>query len=294
MDEVQHNFKTVEGVRMHYVTSEPVSKSTMNNFTVLLLAGFPESCYAWRKVITILKNHCTFVAIDLPGQGDSDKPAEGYDTQALAKKVHGLIKLLGLSVYYLAAHDVGAWVAFTYAALFSEEVAGMALLDAAIPGVTLPDLVSRRAGVAWRTWHFPFHTVPDLPELLIRGKERIYLEWFLRRKAAKPTIFSEKDIDEYERILMQPGSLRASLAYYRACEASARQNQTLVKNGKVDVNVMAISSDQGTIPNMAQPLKEFVFNVQEFMIKDCGHYIPEEQPGELASLLRTYFHYQIS
>lgn len=289
MDGDQHNFKMVEGVRMHYVTGSLFPKSIMDKFTIILLAGFPESWYAWRKVIPLLESHWTVVAIDLPGQGDSDKPSQGYDTQALSNKVHGLIKLLGLSVYYLAAHDVGAWVAFTYAALFSEEIAGMALLDAAIPGVTLPDLVSTRADVAWRTWHFPFHTVPDLPELLIRDKERIYLEWFLRHKAAKPTIFSEKDIDEYERILMQPGSLRASLAYYRACGESARQNQTLVKNGKVNVNVIAISSDQGTIPNMAEPLKAFVSNVQGVMIEDCGHYIPEEKPEELASLLSTFF-----
>ena len=43
--------------------------------------------------------------------------------------------------------------------------------------------------------------IADLPEFLIRGKERGYLEWFLRRKAANPLTFSEADLDEYLRIL---------------------------------------------------------------------------------------------
>ena len=52
-----------------------------------------------------------------------------------------------------------------------------------------------------RARHFAFHVIADLPEFLIRGKERGYLEWFLRRKAANPLTFSEADLDEYLRIL---------------------------------------------------------------------------------------------
>jgi len=50
--------------------------------------------------------------------------------------------------------------------------------------------------------------------------------------------------------------------------------------------LLAISSDQGSIPDMAAPLKEFSNNVvQGIVINDCGHFIPEEQPQVLASHL---------
>lgn len=66
------------------------------------------------------------IALDLPGQGDSDRPAVGYDTKTLAITVHKFLEKLGMKRYFLAAHDVGAWVAYTYAALFGDEVRSLA------------------------------------------------------------------------------------------------------------------------------------------------------------------------
>jgi pimeloyl-ACP methyl ester carboxylesterase len=145
------------------------------------------------------------IAPDLPGQGDSDRPASGYDTKTLATTVHGLLEQLGKTRCFLAGHDVGAWVAYSHAALFGDEVRGLALLDAGIPGVTLPDALPIAPERAWRTWHFAFHAIPDLPELLITGREREHLDWLLRRKAANPQAFSDADVDEYLRVFKKPG-----------------------------------------------------------------------------------------
>ncbi|WP_134168921.1 alpha/beta fold hydrolase [Paraburkholderia caballeronis] len=49
--------------------------------TVVLLAGFPQTAYAWRRIQPLLAGSCRTIAIGLPGQGYSDKPADGYDTQ---------------------------------------------------------------------------------------------------------------------------------------------------------------------------------------------------------------------
>lgn len=289
-----HRFKLVEGIRMHYVvTGQREVKNEMVP-AIVLLAGFPESWYAWRNVIPLLAESYWVIAVDLPGQGDSDKPGDGYDTQTLANKLHILIQSLGLSRYFLAAHDVGAWVAFPYSLLFGEEIERMALLDAGIPGVTLPEMLPINPDYAWRTWHFPFHALPDLPELLISGKERAYLEWFLRRKAANPTIFSEETISEYERILMQPGALRAGLAYYRAYAKSAQQNQALLSTVSRAPDILGVSSDQGSIPSMAVSLQAYSSKVEGAKIEDCGHYIPEEQPLKLAGHLRAFFSPEIT
>ncbi|SCU77229.1 LAMI_0A00188g1_1 [Lachancea mirantina] len=283
--QLKHIFKAVKGIRIHYVTA---GRKSAHLSPIILLAGFPESWYAWRKVIPQLTEFFV-IAIDLPGQGDSDKPSDGYDTSTIADLVHGLIENLGLSRYHLAAHDVGAWVAFSYALKFSEEIDKLALLDAGIPGVTLPEMLPTSPEGAWRLWHFPFHAVPDLPELMIRDKERIYLEWFLRRKAADPTIFTEADLDEYERIFMQPGALRAGLSYYRACGKSAQQNKDFLKKSKLASPLLAVSSDQGSIPSMASSLEAFSGEVEDVTIEDCGHFITEEQPQRLAAELKRFF-----
>jgi len=285
LDGFSHHYATVDGVRLHYV-----SGGNANGETLLLLAGFPQSWFAWRQVMALLGDRYFIIAPDLPGQGDSDKPLSGYDTTSLAQNVQGLMQQLGHESYYLAAHDVGAWVAWPYATLFSDQVKKLALLDAGIPGVTLPESLPATPDKAWKTWHFAFHLLPDLPEALIEGREAIYLEWFLKRKAASPMVFGDEDMAEYTRLLQQKGAIRAGMATYREVTVSAAQNRALLKErGKLALPLLAISADQGSIPDMALPLREFAADVTGIKIAHCGHFIPDEQPQALAEALSEFF-----
>ena len=280
----EHAFRTVDGVRLHYV-----SGGKADGEVVVLLAGFPESWYAWRKIMPLLGSAYRVIAPDLPGQGDSDRPAGGYDTQSLAMAVHGLLQQIGVNRYFLAAHDVGAWVAYPFAALFGSEIRCLALMDAGIPGITLPDALSTAPERAWRTWHFAFHALQDLPELLLAGREAEYLDWFLRRKTANPETFSDADVQEYLRVFKKEGGLRSGLAYYREAAASARQNRVLAARGKLAMPVLALGSDQGSISDMATPLRAFADDVRGASILSCGHFLPEEQPEVVARELREFF-----
>jgi len=279
-----HRFATIEGVRLHYVRG-----GRPGGEVVVLLAGFPESWYAWRKVMPGLAMTHDVLVVDLPGQGDSDRPVDGYDTGSLADKLHGLLQRLGIERCFLAAHDVGAWVAYPFALRYGAQVRRLALFDAGIQGVTLPDALPVAPELAWRTWHFAFHVTPDLPELLIAGHEREYLAWFLRRKAADPSVFTDADVDEYLRVLMLPGGLRSGLAYYRAVAESTRQNRVLAAAGKLAMPLLAVSSDQGSIPDMAASLGAFAEDVRGVTIADCGHFLPEEQPVVVTSELAAFF-----
>lgn len=280
----RHTFETVDGVRLHYVTTGPEDAPPL-----VLLAGYPESWFAWRKVMPLLAGRFRLIALDLPGQGDSDKPLDGYDTGTVARRIHGLLERIGVSRYGLAAHDIGAWVALPYALMFPREVDRLALLDAGIPGVTLPDMLPAAPDRAWKTWHFAFHAVADLPEALIAGRERVYLDWFLRRKAASPWSFSDADLDEYVRIFSMPGALRAGLAFYRAVARSAEQNRALIRDAKLTMPVLAVSADQGSIPDMAGPLRAFADDLRAETVDRSGHFIPEEQPEALARMFDDFF-----
>ena len=284
LDGFEHRYATVDGVRLHYVAGGQDAGDT-----VVLFAGFPESWYAWRHLMPLLKERYRIIAADLPGQGDSDRPGQGYDTRALAEAAHGLLEILGVTNYHLVGHDVGAWVAYPYAHLFGSEVRRLALLDAGIPGITLPDAVPLAPEKAWRTWHFAFHTIPDLPEALLTGREREYLDWFLRRKAANPQVFTDEVLGEYLRTFTRPGSLRAGLGYYRAAVLSAQQNKALGADGKLAMPVLAIGADQGSIADMAGPLRPFCENIRGVTIANSGHFIPEEQPEALAEALARFF-----
>ena len=293
-DGIYHRFALVDGLRLHYLSTAASSDNKQPSADgslpwLLLLAGFPESSHAWRRVIPQLRSHYRIIAIDYPGQGESDKPANGYDSTALADKVHGVMQQLHISRYFMAAHDIGAWVAFPYAHRYSSELQRLALLDAGIPGVTMPDALPTAPDRVWRTWHFAFHCVDELPELLLAGRERLYLEWFLRRKAADPSCFSDADIDVYVRHIATPAGLRAGLAPYRVAHVSAEQNRALTASGKLSMPVLAVSADQGSIPDMAVGLRTVCDTVTGIRLQHSGHFIPEEQPVALAEQLHMFF-----
>ncbi len=217
-DGFSHHFSRIEGLRFHYVTG-----GREDGFPLVLLAGFPESWFAWRHVMLPLADQYRIIAVDLPGQGDTDKPLSGYDTQTVATRLHAFIDSLGLGSYFLAAHDVGAWVAFTYAMLYGEEIRALTLMDAGIPGISLPDKLPSASDKSWKTWHFAFHAVADLPEALLAGRERIYLEWFFREKAANHSCYGETELSEYERLLKTPGAYARGWRFTERCLSRPRK-----------------------------------------------------------------------
>lgn len=280
----QHHFASVDDFRFHYL-----SAGRENANVVVLLAGFPQSSYAWREVIPGLANHFHIIAPDLPGQGDSDFPADGYDTDSIAQRVMALLQQLGITRFHLVGHDIGAWVAWSLASQFPHHVSQLVLLDGGIPGITLPESLPLADDNAWKTWHFAFHCVSDLPEALIAGREGIYLDWFFNRKAANPRQIDAAARAEYLRLYQQPGALRAALAYYRAVDQSARQNRQRAQAGKLALPLLAVSADQGSIPDMATPLRAVAEQVTGAIIGECGHFIPDEQPEKLAEILTDFF-----
>ena len=278
-----HRWVDADGVRLHAVEGgQPTGP------TVVLLAGFPQSWWAWRKVMPSLAGRFHVIAIDLPGQGHSESPEGSYDTHNVAARVHAAVNALGAQDYWLAGHDVGAWVAFSLALTYESRLRGLALLDAGIPGITLPAAIPTDPDLAWKTWHFAFHLVPDLPETLLAGREREYVGWFLKTKALTPGAFDDTELDHYAAALATDGALRASLAYYRDAAESARKNHSVLELRRLTVPVLGISSSHGSIPDMAASISPWAENTTGVLVPDAGHFIPDEQPEAVAAALAGF------
>jgi pimeloyl-ACP methyl ester carboxylesterase len=278
----ERGFQTVDGVRLHYV-----SGGKPDGQVLVLICGFPQSWYAWRKVMPLLAQRYRVIAPDLPGQGDSDRPMGTLDTVTAAKLLRGLVEKLGVDRHALVVHDIGGWVGYPYAAMNGDKLTGLAILDTGIPGISLPDTLPWASNVAWRTWHVAFHNIPDLPEALLEGREHVYLEWYLQRKAAKPQVFSKEDFEGYLRVFRTNG-LKGGLAYYRAISTSAQQNKEFSAKGKLTVPILAVRADEGSMPDLVPQLQAIATDVHGTMIKS-GHYIPEEAPEALAEELEKFF-----
>ncbi|MGW4914489.1 alpha/beta fold hydrolase [Streptomyces sp. NPDC004270] len=275
-----HRWVDAGGIRLHAVEG-----GQPNGPAVVLLAGFPQTWWAWRKVMPQLADRFHVIAIDLPGQGHSERPDGSYDTHTVAAYVHAAVQALGVSTYWSAAHDIGAWVAFSLALKYESRLRGVALLDAGIPGITLPDAIPTDPEVAWKTWHFAFHLVPDLPETLLSGREREYVGWFLKAKTLSPDTFDDAEIEQYAAAVAADGGLRASLAYYRDAAESARKNHEALDRRHLTVPVLGTSSSHGSIPDMAASLRPWADDITGIVVPDAGHFIPDEQPDAVATAL---------
>jgi pimeloyl-ACP methyl ester carboxylesterase len=112
----------VNGIRLHYV-------SDGDGPPVMLLHGWPQTWYCWRKVMPLLAERHTVIAPDLRGYGHSDKPPGGYDKRTMAEDVRALARLLGHERLALVGHDRGARVAHRWALDHPDEVERLAVLD---------------------------------------------------------------------------------------------------------------------------------------------------------------------
>lgn len=274
----EHRMVQIPGMRLHCVLGG-------SGPTIVLVAGFPQSCYAWRRVMPLLARQFRVITIDLPGQGDSDRPRDGYDTETAASRINACLKVLGVGRHLYVGHDIGAWVGYPYAHAFEQQLAGIVFIDANIPGITLQPTLRIADPDYWRSWHFLFNMVEDLPEALLAGRERILIEWFFHHKTGvSASTFNHADIDEYERVYSQPGGLRGMLGYYRAVIKDMEQNKKLFAR-KLKLPILALGAEHGSAPGIYPSMRELGDDVRGGSIVDCGHYIPEEQPDVLAGKL---------
>ena len=119
--------------------------------TVVLIAGFPQTAYAWRRIQPLLADNYRTIAIDLPGQGYSDKPMSGYDTQTAARRINDVLKTIGVGRHFYVGHDIGSWIAYPYAHDYADQLDGIVFIDGNIPGITLKSEVSVTSPSNWKS-----------------------------------------------------------------------------------------------------------------------------------------------
>jgi hypothetical protein len=76
-------------------------------------------------------------------------------------------------------------------------------------------------------WHFTFFSLPNIPELLLAGRERPFWTYYARRQMWDPSALAEEDIDEIVHSAEQPGGTRAILELYRARQTDAGRYELL-------------------------------------------------------------------
>jgi pimeloyl-ACP methyl ester carboxylesterase len=294
---LEHHEADVGEVRLHYVTAgagEPV----------VLLHGWPQTWYEWRDVIPLLADRYRVIAPDLRGLGDSSRPPAGYDKRTVAADVWRLVHdKLGHDRFCVVGHDWGVVVAYGPTVAHPDAVRRLFLVDGLIP-LEHPDYGLRFHATGW---HMMFHSIPELPDALVAGRERLYLSWFYRNLGHPSHSFTAEAIDEYVRTYSQPGALHAGFQYYATLPEDIAYYTELARTmprltmpifalrstgpfgGKPSsyaAHLPARSDDRSTV---VEVLRHVADDVDGAALHGSGHWIPEEQPSALGRYLADFF-----
>jgi pimeloyl-ACP methyl ester carboxylesterase len=277
----RHEFHDVDGVRMHLVSGGTGS-------VLVLVHGWPETWWGWRKVMPMLAERYQVIAVDLPGLGDSEGQPTSYDKLTLATYLHRLIAdELGHERIFLAGHDWGGAVAFQYADQYPSEVVSLAVLELLLPGFRPDELFDEDP--TEESFHFAFHMAPRFPELLVAGREREYLDAFIEMSSVRKGAVTAADVDEYARTYAEPDKLRAGFELYRSLRTDADDNLASVRRRRLPMQVLAIGGGAASGPAVARSLRPATDDLSDVVVVDAGHWLIHEEPDQVAAELLEFF-----
>ncbi|WP_020124143.1 alpha/beta fold hydrolase [Streptomyces canus] len=274
----QHRTAIVNGVRLHYVIGG-------SGPAVLLLHGWPQTWHEWRHVAAGLSEY-TVVVPDLRGFGYSGKPESGYDGVTIASDLSELVRHLGLGDVTVVGHDWGAVFAYLLAAEHRDQVSALGVIEMALPGVGRMEAAMQPAPGGNYLWHMGFHSVPEVPEFLISGKERQYLRWFFEHFAFDPGAITAGDLDEYVAAITQVGALRAGLGVYREFFTTAEQVAERSKT-PLDIPVVAWGGEASLGGLSLDSVQQVAPRATGGVIERCGHWATEERPDFVTAVIRA-------
>jgi pimeloyl-ACP methyl ester carboxylesterase len=252
---------------------------------VVLLHGWPLSWYSWRKVMAPLADAgFRVIAPDLPGLGDSSNSPRGYEKREIAEQLRALTQALGCERISLVGHDMGAPIAYAWARTYGSEVERLAILDVPLNGFGLAEF-AQRLGL----WHFKFFAMPELPEILIEGRELALIKSFY--PTYLPEAMTESDITEYARTYCRNKATHASLAYYRSMGADEQWMRSVAVQEKLRMPVLTLSGEFAGSYAPFESAAQLASDVRGEIIGSCGHYLAEEKPEQTVAALKRFLAY---
>lgn len=285
----QNRYATVNGVRLHYVIG---GRGT----PLVLLPGHPETWWAYRKIMPELARQHTVIVLDIRGMGSSDAPAGGYDKKTMAEDVHQLVRQLGYKKVNIAGHDIGAMVAFSFAANHPEATSKLALLDVPHPDeswLEFPILPKEGqfgdnidAAHPPYPWWFAFHQVRGLDETLLAGDGmRAYIAWLFSYMLDDNAKMEPIDLAVYGDAYSSPDDIRAGHDWYRAWPRDINDQKSYAK---VTMPVLGLGATHTGL-NWLQITREQATDFKLVEVKNSGHFMLMEQPEFVTGQLLTFF-----
>ena len=279
---VRHRSVDVDGLSVHVAEvgeGEPL----------VLLHGWPQHWWCWRRVIPLLQDSYRLVVPDLRGHGWTDAPESGYDKEQLASDLLGLLDVLELPRVGLVGHDWGGWTGFLAALRAPERFSAFLALGVVHP-FQRPTV--GRALQSWRLTYQVALATPVLAERVLQASPDL-VEHLVRAGSTRRSAFADGAARTYGEVLQEPARARASSRLYR--EFVLREGLPVAlgryRDARLSVPIRLVVGDGDLVasPALLEGWQSCAPDMQVEVLPGVGHFVPEEAPQEVALRARSLF-----
>ncbi|GLW63539.1 hydrolase [Actinomadura rubrobrunea] len=270
----------VNGVRLHYVAGgagEPL----------VLVPGWPETWWEYRKVMPALAERYRVIAVDLRGMGGSSKPAGGFDKKTMAADIRALARRLGHERINIAGHGIGSMVAFAHAANHPEATRRLALLNTTHIDESYYDfrIMPPPDEPPPHRWWLAFNIVPDFPVKLLAGRYRLMIDYMFGLSLTDPRAVTDRDREVYARAYDSPEAIRACQGWFQAYQKDIAD---FASYGRLTVPVLGLAYGP-FYEYMSKVLPQQAEDVRVVEVANTRNYLVEEQPQAVVDAFVDFF-----
>lgn len=264
-------FAEVAGLRVRYVRQG-------SGPTVLLLHTLATSIYTWREVLPALSADHDVVALDFPGFGASDQPAD-LRAEIYPTVLAGFVAHLGVPRVSVVGNGLGGTMGVIFAAFRPDRVERLALLNPSGYQMKLDEqplilrLGTTRRAMAWAERF-------NLRRPLVRlGLREVFFDH---------TRVTGEEIEEYVAPLTRPGAMGSIQSLLATYPFSSSQFDTLARRVRAPTLLVWGLQDAWMPRSHVERYAAAIPGTRTILLDGCGHLPQEENPQEVVAALRRF------
>jgi haloacetate dehalogenase len=250
---------------------------------VLVLHGHPQTHAMWHAVASALVGDFTVIAADLPGYGRSAPTLSGSKRE-MALRLIATMGELGFERFAVAGHDRGGRCAYRLALDRPECVDRVAVLDI-VPTAEMWRRADKEFGLV--DWHWFFLAQPaPLPERLITAAPDAF---YFRADRSR---FHPDALADYLAAVRDPTVIHAMCQDYRAGATIDHEHDEadVAAGRRIECPLLVLwagREELGRWFDVLETWRRWADDVRGRAL-DCGHFLAEERPEEVAAELRVF------